>query len=70
MGELYETVYGAVARFLSQGNTRRSQEEADFRMPTELPPFVGIQEVGRVTKALAELLSSYLGASWLVEVRK
>lgn len=70
MVELYKTVYGAVARFQSQLRRRTAREEPEFRMPAELPPFVETQEVGRVIKALAQLFASYLGASWLVEVRK
>jgi hypothetical protein len=67
---MYETVYGALARFVrSHHGNRRAREEPEFRMPAELPSFIQTRREDDVIKALSELFSSYLGVSWLVEVR-
>jgi hypothetical protein len=69
LSAVYETVYETVSGFQTRDRRRRrDRDEPDFRMPMELPPFVRSGDDGELIKALADLFSSYLGVSWLVEV--
>ena len=68
----YETVYGAIARLVSDDfkRPRRRVEESEFRVPAELPPFVHSRDESTLIRALADLFANYVGVSWLVEVRQ
>jgi hypothetical protein len=69
----YERTYSAVESvFRRRRPIRREykEEHSAFRMPNQIPSFVSSSDDGSVVKALAELLSRYLGASWIVVTRQ
>jgi hypothetical protein len=72
LAAVYETVYAAVSRASLNRNRqrRRDSEEPEFRMPKELPPLIQSKDETRLIDGVAELLSDYVGVSWLVEVKQ
>lgn len=72
LAAVYETVYSAVSRASRERHRRRRRdaEEPEFRMPTELPPYIQSTDESRLISGVAELLAKYVGVSWLVEVKQ
>lgn len=70
LGAVYETIYSTVSNFRSRAPRRSHDGEPAFYMPRELPRFIRSRDEGALIRALGELLSDYVGVSWLVEVKR